>query len=39
MAVNSYENLEVWQKSIDLVIDVYKIVKFLPKEEQYALSD
>ncbi len=39
MAVRSYEELDVWQISIDLVMDVYKIVKFLPKEELYALSD
>lgn len=39
MAVKSYENLDVWQKSIDLVIDVYKIAGLLPKEELYALSD
>jgi len=34
-----YEKLEVWQISIELVTDVYRLVKLLPKEETYALSD
>ena len=37
--MTDYEKLEVWQMSIELVTDVYKLVKFLPKEETYALSD
>ena len=37
--VKSYKNLIVWQKSMDLVIDIYKLVKKLPKEETYSLSD
>ena len=37
--MTGYEKLEVWQMSIKLVTDVYKLVKFLPKEETYALSD
>lgn len=36
---NGYQSLIVWQKSMDLVDEIYKIVKFLPKEEIYALSD
>ncbi len=39
MSVNSYEDLVVWQKSIDLVITIYKTVKSLPREELYSLSD
>lgn len=34
-----YKKLIVWQKSMNLVVEVYKIVKLLPKEETYALSD
>ena len=34
-----FENLEVWKKSIILVKEVYILVKFFPKEENYALSD
>ena len=36
---NSYKDLVVWQKAMDLVVETYKIVKQLPKEETYALSD
>ena len=38
MAINYYTDLKVWQKSIDLVVLVYQSIKFLPKEEMYALS-
>ena len=31
--------LVVWQKGIDLVVEIYRLVKKLPKEENYALSD
>ena len=34
----SYKDLLVWQKAIDLTVEVYRIVKKLPKEELYALS-
>lgn len=36
--MQSYRDLIVWQKSIDLVTNVYKIVGTFPKEEMYALS-
>lgn len=36
---HGYEKLDVWQRSMELVVDVYKAVKSLPKEETYALSD
>ena len=39
MGVINYRELIVWQKSMDLVEETYKLVKFLPKEELYALSD
>ena len=35
----SFRELYVWQKSMELVEEVYLIVKLLPKEETYALSD
>jgi len=38
-SVNSYQDLEVWKKSIDFVEQIYRLVKQLPKEETYALSD
>ncbi len=33
--LNSYQDLKVWQKSIDLVVEVYSLTKFFPKEELY----
>ena len=39
MAVNSCEDLIVWQKAMDLTVEIYRLVKFLPREETYALSD
>ena len=35
----SFKDLIVWQKSMELAASVYALVKFLPKEETYALSD
>jgi four helix bundle protein len=37
--MNGYQGLTIWQKSMDLVVLVYQLVKLLPKEETYALSD
>ena len=37
--MESYKDLVVWQKAMLLVKETYTIVKLLPKEEQYALSD
>lgn len=37
--MKGYKELIVWQKSMDLVVEIYKMVKLLPKEETYALSD
>ena len=39
MTVNSYEDLMVWQKSIDFVANIYEITKNLPREETYSLTD
>ena len=39
MSIQSYKDLKVWQKSMSLVIEIYRLVKLLPKEETYALSD
>ena len=35
----SYKDLIVWQKGMELVEEIYTLVKKLPKEETYALSD
>ena len=39
MRADSYKDFIVWQKAIDLSVEVYKLVKLLPKTETYALSD
>ncbi len=39
MAVQNYRGLVVWQKAMDLVEVTYRLVKLLPKEELYSLSD
>lgn len=36
---HSYQDLDVWKRSLELVVSVYEIIKLLPKEESYALSD
>ena len=38
MAGRSYKELLVWQKSMDLVTNVYNSIKIFPKEEIYGLS-
>jgi four helix bundle protein len=38
MAIQSYRDLAVWQKSMDLVVEVYRLSKLLPREEQFALA-
>ena len=37
--MKSYQELLVWQKAMDLVEETYRVVRLLPREEQYALSD
>ena len=37
--MSGYQDLKVWQKAMDLTVEVYRLVKKLPKEETYALSD
>ena len=39
MKSSNYKELKVWQKAMDLTVEVYKLVKLLPKEETYAMSD
>ena len=33
----THKDLEVWKKSMDLVEDVYKLMKHLPENEKYGL--
>lgn len=36
--MNSYQELKVWQKSIELVEQIYRVTKSYPKEELYGLT-
>ncbi len=36
--IKSYKDLIVWQKSIELVIEIYKLTKNFPKDEIYGLT-
>ena len=38
MAIRHYRDLEVWQKAMDLVEQVYRLAKALPPEERYGLT-
>jgi four helix bundle protein len=37
--IKSYKDLIVWQKSIDLVLEIYKITKMFPREEIYGITN
>jgi len=37
MYVFSFEKLEVWQNSKNLIIDIYQTCEYIPKEEKYGL--
>jgi len=36
--IKTYKDLIVWQKSIALVSDVYKLVRLFPEDEKYGLT-
>ena len=38
MAEHSYRDLIVWQKSMDLIVAIYKLTEYLPKSEIYGLT-
>ena len=37
--IQDFRKLKVWQKGMDLVDEIYKIVKVFPSCEKYAMSD
>ena len=39
VAIESYKDLTVWQKAMDLATLVYRLVRKLPGEERFALCD
>ncbi|OGG86591.1 hypothetical protein A3B87_01970 [Candidatus Kuenenbacteria bacterium RIFCSPHIGHO2_02_FULL_39_13] len=36
--MNSYKDLIVWQKAMELVVEIYKLTESFPKEELYGLT-
>ncbi len=38
MAIKSFKDLDVWQKSMNAVEDIYRITAQLPENEAYGLS-
>lgn len=38
MPIQTYRDLIVWQKSMELVVAVYQLTTLLPKDELYGLS-
>ena len=36
---SDYKELKVWQKAMDLTAEIYRLVKLLPRDETYAMSD
>jgi four helix bundle protein len=38
MAYNSFEEMPIWQKAMDLAVNVFKLTEKLPKKEDYGLT-
>jgi four helix bundle protein len=38
MQIRDFRDLEVWQKSMDLAVDVYGIARQFPREERFELT-
>jgi four helix bundle protein len=36
--INTYKDLIVWQKSMRLVVEIYKLTEKMPREEMYGLT-
>lgn len=36
--INSYKDLIVWQKSMELVVEVYRVTEIFPKSEIYGMT-
>ncbi len=39
MRSSDYKQLKVWEKAMDSTMEIYSLVKLLPKEETYVLSN
>ena len=38
MTIRSYRDLEVWQKGLDLAVEIYRLAKLMPKAEEYRIT-
>lgn len=38
MVIESYQDLQVWQKAIALSVDIYRLTSQFPKEELYGIT-
>ena len=38
MKIQTYKDLIVWQKSMELVVEIYKLTDLFPKSEAYGLT-
>lgn len=36
--IESYRDLKVWQKGMDLAVEAYRLAKLLPRSEEYRLT-
>jgi four helix bundle protein len=36
--IKSYRDLEVWKKSVELTVEIYRLTKGFPAHERYGLS-
>lgn len=39
MKTSDFKDLRIWNQSMDIITDVYKLIKKLPPEERHALAD
>jgi len=35
--MHNFKNLKVWERSMDLAVDIYKLIELLPVEEKFGL--
>ena len=37
MAIQTYRDLEVWQKRMDFLVEIYRLARLFPRDEQFGL--
>jgi four helix bundle protein len=38
MAINSYRDLDVWRKGMDLATELYRLAKLMPRAEEFRMT-